>query len=672
MQSYNMGYTFLIVCALISYTSGLVVHENVVFHKTNEVSSSHARWLVTFIHDLRPYEVFIDKINKDLDMTHEIMKTLTDWYRRNNFTGYVFTFESLHDEIGMLNDTYQTVKDNFIDYQSLKSDQRRSKRSLLPIIGQAMSLLFGTVSDVDLENIRRSVEDLALNQESIIHNLEQSMTILNLSRVEIAENRRAIMDLVQCVQALDDKIKELESAFYTRFSRLEQFVNTYFQFKLILEEIGQSTQNAIVYLENLRTELNMLSLNHLSPSTISPKNLRELLLDIRNKLPASIKLPADPVNNIWYFYNTITCNAYLDGHKILIVLSIPLLDDKESYEIYKIHNLPLSKHGTSTSKDKNLGLTAKYDLSVEALMINKERTKYALLSSNDFDACNNRYMPFCNPKSPIYQINLSKSCIIALFLKNGENVRKYCKSTVYFDSQLPVAEYIHSGVWVVATYETMKFTIVCQDQSEMQRDITVYPPLGIVKLNMTCGAANDYLRLPPYYEKEVKGHISDTWGSLLKLRNITQFSLWRNFSSVFPNVTSVEITDDLKNLKQVSMSSFIDYVHNYRKVDVRSKSVSVWTYVIIIFSTCVALAVIIFMYKRYFHKKMSYSFNKRLAGCCSDKNGVAGSSTIEEKRSVSSEPDEIVSHKSGRQISSTPDQKEARVLIASLMRDTRK
>ena len=120
------------------------------------------------------------------------------------------------------------------------------------------------------------------------------------------------------------------------------------------------------------------------------------------------------------------------------------------------------------------------------------------------------------------------------------------------------------------------------------------------------------------------------------------------------------------------MSSFIDYVHNYRKVDVQSKSMSVWTYVIIIFSTCVALAVVIFMYKRYFHKKMSYNFNKRLAGCCSDKNGVAGSSTIEEKRSVSSEPDEIVSHKSGKQISSTPDQKEARVLIASLMRDTRK
>ena len=85
------------------------------------------------------------------------------------------------------------------------------------------------------------------------------------------------MDLVQCVQALDNKIKELESVFHAYFARLEQFVNTYFQCKLILEEIGQSIQNGTVYLENFRTELNMLSLNLLSPSTLSPKNLRSYL-----------------------------------------------------------------------------------------------------------------------------------------------------------------------------------------------------------------------------------------------------------------------------------------------------------------------------------------------------------------------------------------------------------
>ena len=47
-------------------------------------------------------------------------------------------------------------------------------------------------------------------------------------------------------------------------------------------------------------------------------------------------------------------------------------------------------------------------------------------------------MPFCIPKSPIYRINLSKSRVIALFLKYKENVERDCKSMVYLNSRLPI------------------------------------------------------------------------------------------------------------------------------------------------------------------------------------------------------------------------------------------
>ena len=103
--------------------------------------------------------------------------------------------------------------------------------------------------------------------------------------------------------------------------------------------------------------------------------------------------------------STLTCTAYLDGHKILIILSVPLLDQRERYDIYKIHNLPLPRQNMLTSGGEKIDLIAKYDLSTHALMINEDRTKYALLSSNDYHACNNRYMPFCNPRSPVYQNN---------------------------------------------------------------------------------------------------------------------------------------------------------------------------------------------------------------------------------------------------------------------------
>ena len=77
------------------------------------------------------------------------MMTFTEWYRQRSFTAHHSTLKSLNDEIGLLNDTYKTIKDNFVDYQSLQSDHESTKRSLLPIVGQATSLLFETVSGLD-------------------------------------------------------------------------------------------------------------------------------------------------------------------------------------------------------------------------------------------------------------------------------------------------------------------------------------------------------------------------------------------------------------------------------------------------------------------------------------------------------------------------------------------
>ncbi len=107
--------------------------------------------------------------------------------------------------------------------------------------------------------------------------------------------------------------------------------------------------------------------------------------------------------------------------------------------------------------------------------------------SEEYHSCNNKYMKFCNPKSAIYQVNLSKSCVIALFLKHTENIKQFCKSVVQLDARLPVARYIHSGMWVIATDQTMKLTVVCQDPSDKRDNgIVIHPPLGLVKLDPTC------------------------------------------------------------------------------------------------------------------------------------------------------------------------------------------
>ena len=123
--------------------------------------------------------------------------------------------------------------------------------------------------------------------------------------------------------------------------RLEQFVHTYLQFQMIIYEIRLSTQDATFYLESLKSENNMLPMHHLSTSTISPKDLKKLLIEVESKLLNNFELPRNPRKDIWYFYKTLRCITYLQNNEIRIVLKIPLISTREEYEVYRIYNLPI-------------------------------------------------------------------------------------------------------------------------------------------------------------------------------------------------------------------------------------------------------------------------------------------------------------------------------------------
>ena len=97
---------------------------------------------------------------------------------------------------------------------------------------------------------------------------------------------------------------------------------------MILDEIRLTTQDAVFYLESLKSELNMLSMHHLSTNTISPKDLKVLLTEVESKLPNNFKLPRSPRKDTWCFYKTLTCITYLEDNEIMIVFKIPLLNTR--------------------------------------------------------------------------------------------------------------------------------------------------------------------------------------------------------------------------------------------------------------------------------------------------------------------------------------------------------
>ena len=73
-----------------------------------------------------------------------------------------------------------------------------------------MSAILWDLSENDLKNLNQNVNTLACNQNKTVHDLDLSLSVLNLTKTQVAENHRSVLDVVICINKLDDKIKELK------------------------------------------------------------------------------------------------------------------------------------------------------------------------------------------------------------------------------------------------------------------------------------------------------------------------------------------------------------------------------------------------------------------------------------------------------------------------------
>ena len=150
----------------------------------------------------------------------------------------------------------------------------------------------------------------------------------------------------------------------------------------------------------------------------------------------------------------MTCVTYLEDDQIRIILKIPLINTREEYEVYKIHNLPLPVYRVVPIQTDIL---LKYSLETEMLMVSKDKETFSLLSENTFQMCNSYHFQFCNPETAFYQTNINKFCVIALFRRNAHDIKNFCKQKVILDQKLPTTKYLSHGIWIVVTNIPLTF-----------------------------------------------------------------------------------------------------------------------------------------------------------------------------------------------------------------------
>ena len=159
-----------------------------------------------------------------------------------------------------------------------QSHARRVKRALIPIAGKALSWLFGTASKGDLRKIQKHIKILADNQDQLVHIMNDTISVLTTTNVEVRRNRHAIRSMSDEIHRLDQILANHSHILRTYMSEMHDFLLNYLQIDLMINEARESVSKAMFYIENMKMQLDQLTLGHLAPMVIQPEELIRVLL----------------------------------------------------------------------------------------------------------------------------------------------------------------------------------------------------------------------------------------------------------------------------------------------------------------------------------------------------------------------------------------------------------
>ena len=273
-------------------------------------------------------------------------------------------------------------------------------------------------------------------------------------------------------------------------------------------------------------------------------------------------------------------------------------------------------------------MVANYKLEATALAINQQRTDFVIMSEEEAKLCSNPLVSFCKFKSPIYPVNKNTFCLVALFVGSQSRIKQLCQAKVYTNVNLPNAEYISDGLWLVTTAKRLTFTRTCQEPSYEPKTFFVEPPLSLVRMKETCTATNNELTLQPFYKitSELNMGIDfEMGGDVLNGTSFGNIQLWEPVHHVIQKINLSCQYRDLPDIEEMKMEHLVNEINSLQEVKVIEKSF--WQkYQLVIIGSILILIFIFFALIILNYRKGFRFWQKNFGKNVSD-SGIVGSPT---------------------------------------------
>ena len=223
----------------------------------------------------------------------------------------------------------------------------------------------------------------------------------------------------------------------------------------------------------------------LNPMIIPPDILKNILHKIEKdiKSHARLKLCEDPEANTWSYYGTIKLTPIVLEDYLMLILTVPLVDQSLNMSLNKVDNLPML--------NLTLHVHAQYEIEGSYLATVMDGMFITLPTALDVRLCLMANGHLCMFNQVLYPVECTSWCIYALFINDKEQIEKNCLLKT-INQTTNLAYSLDGYLWAISVLAAEKLQIRCVMETHI---VTIKPPLQIVDIGNGCEAysANIYI-----------------------------------------------------------------------------------------------------------------------------------------------------------------------------------
>lgn len=343
-------------------------------------------------------------------------------------------------------------------YGLLGIRSNRNRRGLINIVGSGLKGLFGTMDNEDSEYYEKTIRTMQSNSENLQNSLKSQIVIMK----SLNEQNKALHN---SYYSHEDKINELVDKLNNLAQHVDKvnkeiIVNKYFE--RIHRQILDKTLALDIETDIIQQAIFLLKSNFIHPVILKPSKLIEILEQSTNKH----SLLFEPsIENYNYLIEESEVKSYLLGKKIIIIVEIPLVEER-NIELFEIITLPVIK-------GKNVFTL---DINANHFLINENREEFGTFL--DFKQCK-KIKEYYICKNLVLQSTIRRdNCILNIYMSRSVNDCKFNQ----IQNDIEIFHALDSNKYLFLVKEETKYNCKCKSEEK----IDYIQGTGILYLESNC------------------------------------------------------------------------------------------------------------------------------------------------------------------------------------------